>query len=109
LRRPRLPQHPLVVDAGLLEELEQALAALAVGVGPAAGLFVVELHAETVGQRLDRLGEVEVLLLFDEREQVAALAAAEAVVELLARVDRERRRLFFVKRAAPHVVGAGLL
>ena len=41
-------------------------------------------------------------------EGVAASAAAEAVVELLVGADAERRRLFFVERAAGGVVLAGL-
>ena len=36
-------------------------------------------------------------------------AAAEAMVELLGRADREGGRLFAVKRAARHVIGAALL
>src|SRR5690606_24956973 len=39
----------------------------------------------------------------------AAGAAAEAVVELLVRADREGRSLFLVERAAGAVVAAGLL
>ena len=54
-----------------------------------------------------RLGEVEVLRLAHERDHVAALAAAEAVVELVDRVDREARRPLLVERAAARVAGAG--
>src|SRR5665811_1261636 len=42
------------------------------------------------------------------RDRVATDAAAEAVVQLLRGVDRERRRALLVERAATAVVGAGL-
>ncbi len=55
---------------------------------------VDEAQAEVVGQKADR---------------VAALAAAEAVIELLGRADRERRRFLGMERAQSGEVGAGLL
>ena len=48
---------------------------------------------------LQGLGKGQVLLLHDQREDVPADAAAEAVVELFVLVDGERRRLFGVERA----------
>ena len=48
--------------------------------------------------------------VFDqEADRVAVRAAAEAVIELLARADREARRLLAVERAQAHEVGAALL
>src|SRR5581483_10705781 len=47
--------------------------------------------------------------LHEEGDRVAVRAAAEAVVELLGRAHRERRRLLAVERAAGGEVGAGLL
>src|SRR5690606_399437 len=58
--------------------------------------------------RSDRLGKVQVVVVHDEAERVAACAAAEAVVELLVGADAERRGLFLVERAAGRVVLAGL-
>ena len=65
--------------------------------------LALELHAGAVGERLQRGAEVEPLGLHHELEDVAALAAAEAVVELLDRVDAERRRALVVERAQPGV------
>ena len=55
--------------------------------------------AVALGQQLERLKEADALDFHDELEDVAAHAAAEALVELVARVDGERRRLFGVERA----------
>jgi hypothetical protein len=99
-RLRRLPQHPHVVGGGPLEQLPQPLLG-----HPPLGLARVLLGAlkldpETVGEQLQRLRERDVLGLHDELEDVAAHAAAEAVVELLDRVDPERRRPLLVERAA---------
>ena len=64
-------------------------------------VVVAELDAGPAGQALDRLGEVEVLDLPHEGDDVALRLAAEAVVEALLGVDRERRRLLGVERAQP--------
>ena len=63
--------------------------------------LALQRHAVALGQRLERLAEVEPLGLHHELEDVAARAAAEAVVELLDRVDPERRRALVVERAQP--------
>jgi len=104
-----LPKPTLIVDGRALEQVAETLAAPPLGLASGAGLFVLECDAVLVGEVFDRLGEIEPLLALHEGEQVAALAAAEAVVDLLDRVDRERRRLLFVERAAAHEVGARLL
>ena len=63
------------------------------------------------GHQLERFEEADALDFHDELEQVATLAAAEAPVELMARMHGERRRFFGVERAQPGVTGrsAGLL
>ena len=68
--------------------------------GPAT-LLVGQLHAELLGEPLDGLAEAEVLDLLDERDDVAALAAAEAVPGADGRADVEGRRLLVVERAQP--------
>ena len=81
-------------------EREQALAFFRAGVVRLLG----QLHARAVGQKGHRLREREILDLHDEADDAAALAAAEAVVDLLVRRDGKRRRLFAVKRAEPEEV-----
>jgi len=63
------------------------------------GRVVVELDAGPVGEPLDGSGEVEVLRLADEGDDITAGLAAEAVVHAEARVERERRRPLGVERA----------
>ena len=58
-------------------------------------------HVRLLRQQLHGLLEVERLGLLDELEGVAALAAAEAVVELLLGVHGERGRALVVERAQP--------
>ena len=83
-----------------------ALALLAPGRRPA--LLVAQLDADAAGQVLDRLGEAQVVDLPHERDDVAALAAAEAVEEPLGRAHLERRGLLVVEGAqALHVAAAG--
>ena len=77
-----------------VDELGLALAALALVL-----VGVAQRDAGLAGQPLDRAREVEVLDLADEGDDVAAGAAAEAVVEAELLVDRERRRLLRVERA----------
>ena len=64
--------------------------------------------ADPVGEHLDGLDEADVLDLLQERVDVAALAAAEAVEVAVVGADVERRRLLVVERAEPlQRVGAG--
>ena len=58
---------------------------------------------------LDRVEETTAAVFHQEADRRAVRAAAEAVIELLGRADRERRRLLVVERAAGDVVRAGLL
>lgn len=71
------------------------------------GLFAGHFHAGCAGQFLDGLGEVQIVVVHDEAQGVAAGAAAEAVVELLVGADREGGGFLLVERAAGGVVLAG--
>jgi len=82
---------------GLLEQRALTLALLPTP--PGLGTSRRELNAVAACQPLHRLREAEVLELHEELEDVAALVTSETVVETLLRVDRERRRFFFVERA----------
>ena len=95
-----VPQIAAVERRGLGEQLDQALALAAALVVAPAGV-VLELDPVAVGKLLDGVAEVEPLLLLQEGEDVAARLAAEAVVELLDRVDREGWRALVVERAQP--------
>src|SRR5689334_43002 len=68
------------------------------------------LDARPVGQQPKRRAEFEVLLLRDEREDVAAdAAAAEAVPGLAVGVHSEGRCSFRVERAEAFEAAAGFL
>jgi hypothetical protein len=69
--------------------------------GHVAALLVPELDAGPLGEPFDRLGEGQVLDLADERDDVPALAAAEAVVVAPGRGDVERGRLLLMEGAQP--------
>jgi hypothetical protein len=101
-RRRRLVGVPQVADVERRRALEQLVQALAHP--PALGLGRVlldrlELHPVAVREVLERRLEVEALGHLDEPERVPALAAPEAVEELLAGVDPERRGPLVVERA----------
>ena len=101
-RLGRLPQHPHVVGGRALEQCAQPVISLrGAPRSPDPPRLALELDPAAVGERLQRTREVEPLGLHHEREDVAARAAAEAVVELLDRVDPERRRPLVVERAQP--------
>src|SRR5207249_7243428 len=95
--RGRLPEVALVIARRLLEQREEALPPAASGVLLGRRLLVLERHAVALGQPLDRLCEVELLSLAHEGDQVPALAAAEAVEELVGRIDGEAWRLLVVE------------
>jgi hypothetical protein len=89
----------------LAHGVDQPGPALALG-GDGHGV-VADLDPRPGGEALDSVGEVEVLDLPHEGDDVAPLPAAEAVVQPLLGVDGERRRLLGVERAqalplAPH-------
>ena len=103
-----LPQEPLVEGRRPVEQLEEPLAPLPRSVLLGRGLLVLELHAEPVAEPLDRADEVEVLFLLDERDRVAALAAAEALEGAAVGRDAEARRPLLVKRAEADVTAPRL-
>ena len=101
-----LPQVAGVEPGRVLQEPVQPAA-----LGPPAlvgrrGLLVLEPDAVAVRERLDSRGEVEALGLAHEGDVVAAALAAKAVVDLLHRVDRERRRALVVEGAPADEPGA---
>ncbi|MCY1512266.1 hypothetical protein D9M68_467200 [compost metagenome] len=98
---------PVVVRSGGEQGVERGVGWLARAVA-APAFFPWDVHAGALGQVLDRLGEVQVVVVHDEAEGVAAGAAAEAVIELLVRADAEGWRLFVMEGAACGVVLAGL-
>src|SRR6185503_2642534 len=79
----------------------QPLAPAAALLGGRIVLLALHLHTRALRQLFHGLLEVEALGLLNELERVAALAAAEAVVELLVGVHRERGRPLVVERAQP--------
>ena len=74
---------------------------LALGLGARVLALTLQLDPVAVGEQLHRLGEAEPLLLLDELDRVAAHPAAEAVVELFPRVDREGGRALLMEGAEP--------
>ena len=73
------------------------------------GIGVAERDVGPVGQVLDGSGEVEVLHLADEVDDVTLHLAAEAVEDRLLLADREGRRLLTVERTQAHPLAARLL
>src|SRR5690606_28758262 len=66
-----------------------------------AAVLVVELDADAGGHPLDRLGEGHVVHLLQEAEDIAVLAAAEAVVATGLRANVEARAALVVEGAEP--------
>jgi len=102
-----LERLPIVPGGGIEQRIKWRIDWLP-GFASGAVILAWNFHARALGQVLDRLGKVQVVVVHDEAERVAACAAAEAVVELLVGTDAERRGLFLVERAAGRVVLAGL-
>ena len=71
-----------------------------------SAFYVRHRHAGAVGQILHRFAEAQSLILHDKTDGRAVCAAAEAVVKLFAGAHRKRRRFFFVKGAAGHIICA---
>ncbi len=84
---------------GGLVHLHQPHPGAPVAAGRGAAALVGQVQADPVGQALHRLHEREVLDLHDELDDVAALAAAEAVEGAVAGAHVERGRLLLVERA----------
>ena len=68
-----------------------------------------EGNAGFLGQQPQGLAELDVFDFLDERKNVAALAAAEAVPDLLVARRHKRRRLFLMERTRRFPVGPRLL
>ncbi len=74
--------------------------------GPRVLLLAFQLDPVAVGEQLHCLGEPKPLLLLDELDHVTPHSTAKAVVELLLRVDRERRGALLVEGAETDPAGA---
>ena len=85
---------------GSIVEVEDFLPQRAVRRARTAGaFFVFNRNPEALAERLHGFGEIQLLRFTDERDDVAALPAAEAVVVALVGIDIERRSFLVVKRA----------
>ena len=96
--RPRSPafdhQHRVVEGDGGFDHGMETGTARVLAADP-----VVELDASPAGQQTARLREAEAVALHHEREDVAALATAEAMPGVAGWGDDERRGLLAVERA----------
>ena len=106
LRRRRFPQLALEEPSGRVEQIEEAIAAIAALLGLWRVLLVLEGNAASFGQPLDRLHEVEALDLADEADQIAAYTTAEAVIETAISVHREAGCTLLVERTPSDPAGA---
>ena len=93
MRGGRLQQLVVEPDGGGLVQRAQPLAGGVLGgfLGRLGAGVVFQWDARALGQQLQRLTEVERLLLLDEGNQVAPLATAEAVPVLFVGENVERR------------------
>ena len=85
---------------GVDGEIELARFTRLVALAGVAGHF----HAHALGQFLDRVEELEAVVVHQEADRGAVRAAAEAVVELLGRRHRERGRTFVVERTPRRIL-----
>ena len=108
LRQRALAQDAMVEGGGQRQQLAPPVLPAPPGRDLRAQLLVFERDVEAVGQPLDGAHEVERVARLDIGDRVAADPAAVAVVELLGRVDVERRRALVVERAAADPLGARL-
>ena len=100
--------QPVVVEVDRGGDgLVQPIAALAIL--RVRGVVVAELNARSRREPFDGADEVEMLDLAHERDRIAARRAAEAVVEALFLIDRERRCLLGMERAQTDEAAARLL
>ena len=119
-RRGRADPPPLHIRAGalpgrgreLLIEKARGVPVERKQTAALAALLIVrllrQLHPGALGQEFHRLGEGEVFDLHDEIDDAPALAAAEAVIDLLVRRDGEGGRFFAVEGAEAEQVGPAL-
>ena len=73
----------------------------------AGRVFKFQRNLRALGQPAHGVHEADVFVFLDEGEHVAALVAAEAVEDLLVRIDVEAGRLFLVERAERGEIRAG--
>src|SRR5690606_33996718 len=85
-------------EAGRLAE--DVVQRLPVGIGLAAARLARDLHAGPAGELLDRVEELESVVVHQEADGGAMRPAAEAVVELLGRRHGEAGRALVMERAA---------
>ena len=64
-----------------------------------ATCFIFKIDVEFFGKELDRFNELQVFVLHDEAEAVAAFARTEAFIKSAIRVDVKGGGLFLCKRA----------
>ena len=102
LRFGAIEEHALVVGARLLEQSLDLLFAIEFFRLLMRQLLVLNRHAIALGQSFDGLGKFAGFELHHKFEDVATDTTAEAVVQLLCRLDREARRLLVVEWAASH-------
>ena len=70
-------------------------------------VLVFKWYVVLSGKLLDGLAVCQAVVLHDEMERVAALAATETLADVLGRRHAERCRLFAVERTSAHITGAG--
>ncbi len=99
----------LVVGSGARHDLDQRAGLAWLFVVETASFALRHAHPGAAGQFLDGVDEAHALVFHDEADGRTVRAAAEAVVELLGRADREGRRFLVVEGAAGGIVGARLL
>ena len=108
----RLLESALVSLAGFFQHAGEGVLLLALRLGAGfvlgAAFFLGDDHAILAGEVFDGLDEGHAGVVHQEADGIAVFAAAEAVVELFGGAHRERGRLFPVKRAQAHEVGAAL-
>src|SRR5205085_2941601 len=85
----RVPQVPLVERRSSLQEREKPVATATASILLRRELFVLDSNVEPIGEPLDCAGEVQLLRLAHEGDEIAFRTATEAVVELVSRVDGE--------------------
>src|SRR3546814_1196014 len=98
--RARLVAAGQVLAEEMRRGFQRAEQLLSVGILVALLRLARHLDAGAPGEVVDRVEELEPVVVHRERERRAVRAAAEAVGELFGLRDRERRRALVVDRAA---------
>ena len=101
-------QNALIVGRGALVDAEKIFTLAQVA------LIITRVRsfdddAIAFGHLLHRFGKAQVIVLHEKLKHAASGVAAEAMIDPLLFVDRERRRLLTVKRTKSHVIAAGFL